>query len=142
MVWSDETATCSCPDSANQIYANKLCITCDASIYASGKNERSGAACNCLINTMIWRGASCVCRNATAIPTVLAGALVCELCTSSRIKGVSRSTSSINECNCPNNLIWDPSTLSCICSSNQLSIQGSGATAKCVCPGTSIQPYN
>jgi hypothetical protein len=142
MVWSDETATCSCPDSANQIYANKQCITCDASIYASGKKEKSETACNCLIKAMKWVGTSCVCNDTKAIPIVSATGPVCELCTSSRIKGVSKSTSSINECKCPNNLIWDPSTLSCICSSNQLSIQGSGATAKCVCPGTSIQPYN
>ena len=141
LIWSDTAADCTCSDVPNQIYVNSLCITCDANINA--KDKKSDTECNCLVSTLKWNKVACECKDSKSISIVSSsGTVTCESCTSDRINGVTRVTGSINECKCPNNLVWDPTTLSCICTSNQLVIQGLAGTGKCVCAGATIQPYN
>lgn len=62
LVWSDTAADCTCPDVANQIYFNNLCITCDDTINA--KDKKSDTACNCLVTTMKWNKVACECNDA------------------------------------------------------------------------------
>ena len=141
LTWSDTAADCTCPDIPNQIYVNNLCITCDATINALSK--KSETECNCLVSTLKWNKVACECKDAKAISIVSpSGTVACELCNNERIHGTTRATGTINECKCPNNLKWDPTTLSCVCTSNQLVIQGLPGAGKCVCAGTTIQPYN
>lgn len=136
LAWVDDATGCACPNPANQIFVNNQCITCDISI--SAKSKSKATECNCLVSTLKWNKVACECRDAKSIPVQTGDTVVCELCTSERINGVTRAPGSINICKCPNNLIWDPVTLSCVCSSNQLAIRGLTGAKKCLCEGTTI----
>lgn len=144
LIWSDTLTDCVCPDPTIQIYSQNTCITCDATINA--KDKKDATECNCLTSTLKWNKvvAACECSVANSIPIVSGGKVNCELCKSERIKGLLRVKGSIDQCTCPNNLVWDPITLSCICSSSHLTITAIilGNTFKCICGATSIQPYN
>lgn len=141
LIWSDTSIGCACPD-LNQIYSQKTCITCDATIYALDKKDAT--ECNCLSSKIMkWNkvATACECNDKTAIPIVSAGTVTCQKCRSESIKGLARVTGTIDQCTCPNNLVWDPKTLSCICRSH-LTITGTLGKFICRCEGTSIQPYN
>jgi hypothetical protein len=140
LTWVDDATGCACPNSANQIFVNNQCITCDINIAA--KDKKTSTECNCLVSTLKWNKVACECKDTKTIPVRNGDSIACELCTSDRINGIAKVTNTINVCKCPNNLIWDPETLSCVCSSSQLVIKGLVGAKRCVCDGTTIQPYN